>query len=506
MKRALTLSLVFYASLILERFLVHYPRSSLNLDSLYYSLAAIRFAEGNFGETFSGPWQPLLGWWAGVLVFLGIKPITAIAITAAFGGALAVGIMAGVAYRIAGIWGALLTGLGLSSDPQLLVEAAAVRSDALFTGLSALGFGWFAGGMISKPVGRLYLKIAILGMVLVLLRVAALPLVVLMGVLLAFVGAGDRKTRLSGTVLYFLAVTAVGSLLCLVYYRQFNLFIPSLNFALNQFYRVTEWMHIDPEGFCRLFDGRNTILGDLQFLDPTVLTLPRAPEVDSARLSAYWRSNVLGTFRLGWSVVPSVVWVGVLFGIWRLVREKKYALLFLGTLWILFSSGAQAFSTAQLRFCLPMVPLLYLLGGIGVAPVLKKNTRWATVGIVILNLWAGRIHMNPGFLLSGTFLNEPELIGDYVLKNYGPGHRVMSTGNYPSIISAKARWRTVPCVDPEPFRRYVKDKRIEFVILPRPMEKAIGGSLTGHFRGDGRIFDLEHETEFEVLYRKRPDG
>src|SRR3989338_9587984 len=110
-------------------------------------------------------------------------------------------------------------------------------------------------------------------------------------------------------------------------------------------------------------------------------------------------------------------------------------------------------STVQTRFFLPWMPILYWLCAIGVARVLSRRAQWIAVGIVVLNLWAARADINPGFLLSGTFLNTPDLVGDVVYKRYGPGRVIMAAGHYPSLIAARARWKTIPCIDPAGIER-----------------------------------------------------
>lgn len=490
-----------FALVVLERFLVQFPIASLNFDSLFYSLAAIRFSEGNFSETFSGPWQPLLGWCAGGLVFLGLSPIHAIALLAAVGGGVAVLVATTIAFRLGGVGAALVTGAGLSTHPLLIYESASVRSDAIFAGLSTLAFGWFLNAQATK---HFYLKIAILGAVLTLFRVAALPILVFMGFAAYFVGPGTKKGRALGSAIYFFWVGLGLVGLCSIYYSQFNLFVPSLNFPLNSFFQVTEWMRLDPGGFCRLYDGKNTVLSDLQFLDPTVHTLPAVQGFDPELLYRYRIKNFGDTFRLGFKILPIWVWGLVALGIAGLWRSKRFVPLTLGALWILFACGAQALSTAQHRFFLPMVPLLFLVAGLGAASFLSKYSRWIAVFLISTNLWAARHHMNPGFLLNGAFLNRPDLLGYRLLKEFGPGRRVLGIGLHVSVIAARARWRSVPCVGIKEQEGYIRDKGIEFVLLPKPHDSVLAPDLVRFFGKSPELFELIEESDVEALYRVRP--
>ncbi|MBI1860967.1 MAG: hypothetical protein HYR96_08620 [Deltaproteobacteria bacterium] len=265
MKNLPRLALLIYGCLILERVLVEFPRATLTLDSVYYALGASRFSEGAFGETFSGPWQPLMAWLAGIQVFLGLDPLTAVVTLSVIGGGLAVVMFTRIAYVMGGWPAALITGAGLASDQRVLFESAAVRSDGLYLGIAAVIFG-----LLLKPYdrdqGRVELSFfgwcAVLGAILVALRVAALPVVGFIGLCLLFGYKISRKARTIGVVVFSAAVGLVLGVFCLFYYRRFGVFVPSLNFVLNKFLLIAEWSKTDPEAFCRLYDGKNTMLAD----------------------------------------------------------------------------------------------------------------------------------------------------------------------------------------------------------------------------------------------------
>lgn len=497
MKRIVTVALLLYGVIVFERFLVHFPRASMTFDSLYYTLASVRFSEGNFLETFSGPWQPLLGWCAGILVFLGVSPIIAVALFSSLGVGLAVWAVVRLGYGWGGALAGLLAGVGLASDPQVLMEAPAVRSDGIFVGLSTFAFWGMASQVQGQRIHRLLPLICGIGVVLVALRVAALPLAIWIGIWLIL--SVPSEVRLKSAVIYFSCVGIIVVAFCVFYFQKFGVFIPSLNFVLNDFYRITEWMRADSNGFCRLYDGQNTVLGDLQFLDPLVTTLPKAGYAHPSAITAFKIGNFFRTVELMMKIVAPWIWGLALFGAWQLHRKGKHKLLVLGVSWILVACGPQILSTAQNRFCLPAVPLLYALAGLGASFLIPKKTAWVATGIVILNLWMGRIHMNTGFLLSGTFLNKPEIAGDYLRDHYGPGHRVISIGLYPSLVAAAVRWRAFPCESPQAIREYIKRKRIEFVLLPKPLEHVIDPELQ-NFMKNTQNFYLEHETEYELVY------
>lgn len=506
MNKILAITLSFYAALIIERALVHYPRASMNMDSLFYTLSAIRFSEGNFAETLSGPWQPLTGWVAGVLVFLGLSATTAVSLLCVAGGAVALvcvhRLLTGALSQLGGAIAALVAGVGLASDPRFLKEVVAIRSDGFHLGFALLVFSMLYHHVVQreKATWKSYAAYTILGCSLVALRVAALPMVCLTTILVIAAIRSDRRTRVGGSIVYCVAVTSVVLAFCFFYYHRFRLFIPSLNFAFNKFLLVAEWTHSDPEAFCRLFDGSNTFLSDVQFLDPSVSNLPSASDISEEVFRKHRRNNFLNFFLIGFRLLPPLVWLAVLAGFWTLWKQKEYRAVGFGLIWATFASGAQVLSIVQYRFFLPVMPLLYLLAGIGAARYLKKRAQWFCVVIAIINVWTGRSDMNPGFLLSGTFLNSPELVGDAIYQRHGPGKMIMANANYPSLIAAKARWKTIPCIETKRIIHYMREKKIDFLILTKPVEDHYGATIRNLLTEPG-FLELEVATDAEAAYR-----
>lgn len=506
LKRTLAIVTLFYALLVIERLLVHFPRGSMNMDSLFYTLSAIRFAEGNFTETFSGPWQPLTGWLAGLLVFLGFSATSAVTTLCILGGAAAIGAAMRLSHREIGkekgVLAALATGLCLSNDPQFLHEVVAVRSDGLHVGISFSLFLLLHHHITQsrKATLRDYAWLALFASTLVALRVAALPTVLLATTIVVFFVKADRAPRMLGIGLYLVSVLSVLLAFSLFYYHRFGLFLPSLNFALNRFLMVVEWMKIDLEGFCRLYDGHNTFLADLQFLDPAARKLPDIPWVAADLARRYRWENFLQFFKIAFRIVSPIVWMGAIAGAWILWKAKRYRFLIFASVWAAFACGAQAMSTVQYRFFVPILPLVYVLFGIGISGILKSRTQWLCVLVALINIWNGRHDMNPGFLLSGKFLNAPELVGEHVYRNYGPGKIVMAAGNYPSLIAARARWKTIPCVETSEILGYLLRKRVDFLILTKPLPEHQGPTILRLLSIPG-LLALEVETESEALYR-----
>lgn len=461
---------------------------TLTVDSIYYATAAERAAEGHWAETLSAFWLPLVSYLAAPLVKLGLSSIAAVICLNGLCVVVAIVFVFAIAHSHAGSDVALIASFLFAGGSRLIQEASTIGSDCLWlvTNL-CLFYILFFYRRVSRNV-----IVALLVAIVVWVRLPG----ILLGAWVCFLVAFRKDEHRRFMPLSAWTVSLVG--LCLVYWQRTGYFAASLSSHLNHTYMNIEWMARDPLGFCRLYDGFNTILGDLFFLDPAA-SLPKDPALDPAGILAYhW--GTLGRYLVGiFSVVPFPILMVAGWGLWKTVMQRDSRSFALGSvLWAFASTFGMVFSTVVPRYFLPVLPFVALYGGIGLMDIRhqwKRSGRVLTVIVFLVQGWV--VTKETGFRSVWRNLTEPRenFAGEYLRQKEGPGKRIVSRWNFASAIYAGARWRVPPCESVDRITRYLDEKKIDFWIGP-----VAGESMAKELETRG-ILRREWESRKEVLYR-----
>ena len=268
----------------------------------------------------------------------------------------------------------------------------------------------------------------------------------------------------------------------------------------------------DTSIYTKLYDGKNTIVGDLQYLDPTA-KLPAQPSVKSSTLF-YYRIDCIRGFLLALSSLVNVlVLSGAVIGcvvLWR--RFKAETLVVLA--WAVAATGACLASNIQPRFLLPLLPVVYILFGVGLKSIRARQDRRGRSLVlpglcglaVLMNLIIGFKSTNLPLLLGGH-AHIGKSGGRYVYESFGPDRRVMTLDNYHSAVDARGRWRPMPNCSPDELWNYVREKRIEFVILPWPLVSSdYSGDLLKTVANDSSHLKLLWKGDYDYVYEVNPSS
>ena len=510
-----------YALFLGQRVLAGNTVFQLNPDAVSYILGAHQAAQGHIAESMSAVWMPGLSWLAAPLVLAGIPPLYAVAILSYAAGLGLVLVIGLVTALFAGETIGLATALVASTDPLLLVESSAPRSDVVsaFLSVAVLGILLFMFRNYRRIVGaeahpsswRLHVSLSVLGALIIAVRIAALPLAVMpIGMLFLFFSK-RLSERILAAGIYSVVIGAVILGFCLFFQQRLGIFVPSANFQLNKYFMVHEFIGGDTSIYTKLYDGKNTIVGDLQYFDPAA-KLPPQPSVKSSRLF-YYRIDCLRGFLLAMSSFINVlVLSGAVLGVVILSRLfKTEALVVLA--WAVAATMACLASNIQHRFLLPLLPIAYILFGVGLKSLRARQghqTRALVLPVlcgvaVLMNLIIGFKNMNLPLLLGGH-ARIGKSGGQYVYETFGPNRRLMTLDNYHAVVDARGRWRPMPNCSLDELWSYVGEKRIEFVILPWPLDGSVyNNDLMKSFMNDRSRLKLLWKGDYDYVYQVNPN-
>lgn len=466
-----------YSVFMFPRLIVGNLAAQLGGDTVYYTLASQRIAEGNFSEALSAVWMPLWPALGAVLVFLGVPPLHALgALNVLFGLAFVIAVTVLAQRWFGNLWG-VLAGLAMATDPLLLKFCSSAMSDpgAALLAFATLGALVRADGRKKiTPFGALVL--GLLGGAIVLSRVALLPLALLVGAYVGKRGWENRKSRGSILVAGLTPIALAVLIPSALYFSRLHYFAPSANFFLNKYYTAKSFIDKDPGVFCRLYDGKNTVMGDLEYLSPGA-QFPTLPTTKFSALVRYRVDCLVAFCRQAATFVGIPVMAGALFGIFRLLEKRRRRWLAGLAAWTGACLGAIVLSNIQTRFFMPMLPVAYLLFAFGVWSLAKElklaRVGWAFgIAAAAFNAIAGLNDSNVA-LLAGEKLGSPTSGGEHVFRTYGAGRRVATDDNFLAAVQSRGRWKILPCeADAAQVDDYLVDKKIEFVILPNRREVA----------------------------------
>jgi len=472
---------------------------NINPDAIYYVLASQRMAEGRVAESMSAMWMPLVSWLASPLVALGAPPVHAVLAINISAALATLFLLYRAALRVAGPIPAQCAAIALACDPQFLSWAVAPSSESLFVLLAFSAFICAARGPLCEDSSGLATAnnslrhsctaLMVLGCFLLLVRVAALPLVILLAVPLWL---SEKRTwpRIWGrATLYGSAIALLLLGLSLFFYQRTGLFQPSPNWYLNRFFVSRDFIGGDYTGaHYGLFDGRNTVEGDVQTLEAG-RSLPGIPPVPMARRMRYLAECIEGFVRgLGALAAAPVLGFAAL-GAWQLARDRRWQALIWAVAWSLAVTIGMIFSTIQQRYFLPLLPLAYLLAALGLSTVYKEFT-WrrlpvlTAAGFLIVNLASGFRESGAYALLAkGPPRPHPDA-GEFIRSNFGADRRILtptdSLANLASAANSAGYWKPLPVAPAEEIWKYMREKRIEFVIVPNRQLREVDSPVLRH--------------------------
>jgi hypothetical protein len=509
---SIAIVLTIFSTLILPRYLTHREDLALTPDSVYYALSAQRAAEGSWSETWSAIWMPLVSWVSALWIRIGANPKTAVLITNYFSVLVALAIFAYAVRRQAGaaLWGALL----FACDPMLHSETISAGSDALFLLLSLLVFLLMQEFHTFRSCSIKGTALFLLSGLLTLCRVPGIAVSVFVAVIL-------WTRSIHQPWLYKHALTFTAGFICILaalswfFHLRIGVFLPSPTFALNGFYLAVDWLSIDPQGWCRLYDGHNTLLGDLQNLHPGA-TLPSPPTVAWERVVTYRVSRLAAYLKYWGQVVPFPILCLAVLGFWNDFRahRSQSATDFSGSApqpldhlnpWIsigfvITSTSGMIFSKLLPRYFLPALPVFYLYATRAILMLkdrLGSTRAWGVYwGSLAVSLYLSTI--SSGVWRLGLEERGPISAGQHIFEKHGAGKKIIAQTGYSSIIASRGRWYIAPCASLENIKRYIAEKQIEYWIVDDNgrTDRAIIDALAA----DGLV-TLEWKQQSQSVYR-----
>lgn len=455
----------------------------LTYDSVFYASAADRAASGIVDGTIGAIWLPLISWCAAPFTLLGASSVQAILLV----NGIAIGILLLIFY-----WGleqeygqvnAGLATLLLATDSLVIEQASTISSDALFCSLAFI----LLLRVLKNP-----LPSVIDGIILALLVLCRIPgwtlclLVIGLWVLNVF----RKKALIKDLILSLLPLGFVSLFLCCYFLKKTGLFLPSATFALNRFYLHVDWLNLDPDGWCRLYDGHHTVLGDLQPLREAV-SLPPA-SITPFRIEAPYKLGVLRQYLAAWGQLVSLP-VLIVAAAGALSMGRKAIPLALACLFETFGIVGAKFLW---RYFLPALPIYYWFFAQGLHHPVLYRKRWLffLFGLGI-NVFISAQQIPWGNILFHRF---PLSAGGELFNRVGPGHTIATVQNLQSAVESRGNWRFLPCAPAGDLTRYFSEQGVEYLILPS--RAANQNRALNQLLSTKRIF-LEFEWNGERVYR-----
>ncbi len=457
----------------------------LTVDSVFYATTAEQTAKGDWPSAIGAIWMPLTAWVSAPLVYIGVAPTTAILI-------INLVVCLGLLNRFHRFLSlrfnsstAIAVTLLFAVDPMFVQQASAIGSDALFLALSCTLLLRTLENARPGPVEAVTLALCLL------CRIPGLGVAAFLTIRW---GIDCMRGRLAITryALILSPIVLVTVLLSSYFRARIGVFAPSASFALNHFFLHLEWLNRDPNGWCRLFDGLHTVLGDLNQLRS------RLPEIPVLSSNEIWDFRIISAklYAVAWiRILPIPLVIGTAWGVWKSKRLNIFPWM-VG--WCLSLTLGMVFTTYVPRYFLPVLPacLIWLAHGLGALQSLPWR-RFAFAVCFLASLGTTLSQLAWGEIFSR---NRHDSAGHSIFLEYGSGHRIATERNLVSAVQSRSVWFYLPCESASAVENYLHQQSIEFVIVSTQKSDKLVGDLVQ--RGTlTPLFEQGSDAAFRVLRR-----